>query len=561
MILRPRQRQFVDAFKGALKTHGNTVAVAATGFGKTIVMGALAGELFDEFKFKRGFTLAHRQELVDQNAAKALKVRKDITTGIFDADRKVFDSKSTHAMVQSLANALEYAPTPDFLLVDEGHHIAAPTYLRVLEHFRKLNSDLLVGAVTATPERGDKKGLSEAGITNCCDVVTAAELIQAGLLVPPRTYVVNSADQDALARAKKSSGGFDDNIVADILSTEVVVDSIIHHWKSKAGDRQTVVFCSTVEHSKDMVEKFRAAGVVAEHVDGAMNKTERAAVLKRLDSGETQVVCNVMVLTEGFDSQPVSCVVLLRQSSAKSTYIQMIGRGLRTVDPALHPGIYKTDCVVLDFGLSTKIHGSLEVDVKLHTPPPGEAPTKDCPECGFTVPASVMVCPDCRYEFPPRPGVVVQLEDYELTEIDILNASPFQYVDVIGDGSSLLVNGFEAHAFVGEAGGFWYAAGASKTKGMQFVGVGDKAHALACADRWMIDNEPDKSAGKKKRWLSQAPTDKQREILGLMAWDEPNLTKYEAACRVTWKFNRGRYKAVLFPVIEEHQAKLAKEAA
>jgi superfamily II DNA or RNA helicase len=561
MILRPRQRKFVDAFKGALKKHGNTVAVGATGFGKTIVMGALTGELFDEFKFKRGFTLAHRQELVDQNATKSLKVRPDIPTGIFDASNKTFTSKSTHAMVQSLVNALEHAPTPDFILVDEGHHIAAPTYRKVLDHFRELNPDLLVGAVTATPERGDRKGLSEAGITNCCDVVTAAELIKEGLLVRPVTYVVNSADQDALARAKKSSGGFDDSVVADILSTEVVVDSIIRHWKDKAGDRQTVVFCSTVEHSKEMVEKFRAAGVTAEHVDGAMNKKERAAVLKRLDRGETQVVCNVMVLTEGFDSQPVSCVVLLRQSSAKSTYIQMIGRGLRTVDQALHPGIIKTDCVVLDFGLSTKIHGSLEVDVQLHTPPPGDAPTKDCPECGFTVPASVMECPDCRYKFPPREGQVVTLENYELTEVDILSASPFQYVDVAGDGSCLMSSGFEAHVFVGEANGLWYAAGGTKKMFPKFLGAGDKAHALVAADKFMSEAEPDKSAGKKRRWLKQGATDKQREILGLMAWDEPHLSKYDAHCRVTWKWTRSKYQAVLFPVIEEHQAKMAKEAA
>jgi DNA repair protein RadD len=82
-------------------------------------------------------------------------------------------------------------------------------------------------------------------------------------------------------------------------------------------------------------------------------------------AGKIQVVVNVAVLTEGWDDQPTSCVVLLRPSSYKSTMIQMIGRGLRTVNPEEHPGVIKSDCIVLDFGTSTLLHGSLEQDVDL----------------------------------------------------------------------------------------------------------------------------------------------------------------------------------------------------
>jgi DNA repair protein RadD len=95
---------------------------------------------------------------------------------------------------------------------------------------------------------------------------------------------------------------------------------------------------------------------------------------------------------------PTSCVVLLRPSSYKSTMIQMVGRGLRTVDPEEYPGVVKTDCIVLDFGTSSLMHGCLEQDVnldgQLHQ---GEAPTKECPECDAEVPLACMECPLCGY--------------------------------------------------------------------------------------------------------------------------------------------------------------------
>ena len=117
--------------------------------------------------------------------------------------------------------------------------------------------------------------------------------------------------------------------------------------------------------------------------------------------GEIRVIVNVAVLTEGWDHPPTSCVVLLRPSSYKSTMIQMVGRGLRIVDPEEHPGIVKTDCVVLDFGTSSLIHGTLEQDVDLNGKlDPGDAPTKACPGCGADIPLAATECPLCGEAFP-----------------------------------------------------------------------------------------------------------------------------------------------------------------
>src|SRR5207342_2244396 len=105
---------------------------------------------------------------------------------------------------------------------------------------------------------------------------------------------------------------------------------------------QTVVFCSTVDHARNVASAFKVAGISAAVVHGEMSDTDRKATLAAYNHGELQVVVNVAVLTEGWDHPPTSCVVLLRPSSYKSTMIQMVGRGLRTVNPEEHPGVIKT---------------------------------------------------------------------------------------------------------------------------------------------------------------------------------------------------------------------------
>ena len=159
------------------------------------------------------------------------------------------------------------------------------------------------------------------------------------------------------------------------------------------GTGKTIVFASTVRHAEHAAEAFRAEGVNAAVVSGKTPSFERAALLRRFDEGDVQVLVNVAVLTEGYDSQPVSCVVLLRPCSFKSTMLQMIGRGLRTVDPARYPGVVKTDCVVMDFGRSLATHRDLESKVRM------EDKQKPCPECGAEIPCGVMECPICGHVF------------------------------------------------------------------------------------------------------------------------------------------------------------------
>ena len=115
--------------------------------------------------------------------------------------------------------------------------------------------------------------------------------------------------------------------------------------------RKTIAFGATVAHAQAVCNAFLAEGVSAAVVHGDMSESDRKATLADFETGHLTVIVNVAVLTEGYDYTPTSCIVLLRPSSYKSTLIQMIGRGLRVVDPAEHPGVIKTDCVVLDLKL------------------------------------------------------------------------------------------------------------------------------------------------------------------------------------------------------------------
>ena len=287
-------------------------------------------------------------------------------------------------------------PALDLLVIDEAHHAVADSYRRIIDRARDANPDCRIFGVTATPNRGDRKGLREV-FDNVADQVRLGELIASGHLVPPRTFIIDVGVQEKLRAVRRTAADFDMAEVARIMNRAPVTDEVIRHWQEKAGDRPTVVFCSTVAHAENVAAAFNAAGVPAAVVHGDLDIETRRRVLAAYAAGEVRVIVNVAVLTEGWDHPPTSCVVLLRPSSSKSTMIQMVGRGLRTVDPAEHPGVVKTDCIVLDFGTSSLTHGTLEQDVDLdgREPAEGEAPTRTCPECEAEMPLACTECPIC----------------------------------------------------------------------------------------------------------------------------------------------------------------------
>jgi len=563
MRLRPRQKLFVERSLSALGTRDNTLSVASTGFGKTLALSAVVGQRIGDSAAK-ACVLAHRDELTAQNREKFGRVNPVITTSVVDATSKSWDGQVTFAMVPTLARIGNLAAMPrlDLLVIDEAHHAVAASYRRIIDHVRNANPDARIFGVTATPNRGDKKGLREV-FDNVADQVRLGELIASGHLVPPRTFVIDVGVQDKLRAVRKSLADFDMAEVASIMDRAPVTDEVIRHWKEKAGDRQTVVFCSTVAHAAHVTEAFNAADVPAGLIHGDLPSEDRRQVLAAYAAGEVRVIVNVSVLTEGWDHPPTSCVVLLRPSSYKSTMIQMVGRGLRTIDLEEHPGVIKTDCVMLDFGTSSLIHGTLEQDVDLEGKTnSGEAPSKTCPACQADIPLASRECPICgevlvEDESETREGALGgALSGFVMTEIDLLKRSSFEWVDLFGTEDALLATGFSAWGGIFWLDGLWYSIGGARGEQPQLLGIGERSVCLAQADDWLNDHETDESAFKTRAWLNQPATEKQLQYLSPAARSDYGLTRYKASALMTFGFNKRAIRGLITSA-----APTAREAA
>lgn len=555
MILHPRQSLLVERSLAALRQHGNTLAVAPTGSGKTVMLSAVVGNLLAEPDAK-ACILAHRDELTAQNRQKFARVNPEIPTSVFNAQEKSWGGRATFAMVQTLARDMRLATMPalDLLVIDEAHHAASVTYRRVIDAVRDRNPGAYIFGVTATPMRSDGKRL-RAVFDNVADQITLGELIAAGHLVRPRTFVIDVGAQAALQEVRRTAGDFDMHEAAAILDQTAITDAVITHWREKAGDRQTIVFCSTVDHARHVTQAFVDAGIRAVLVHGELPEVERQSRLRAYEAGDAQVVVNVAVLTEGYDFTPTACVILLRPSSHSSTMIQMIGRGLRTVDPAEHPDVIKTDCIVLDFGNAVLTHGTLEQHADLRGHACDEATTvRQCPDCQARVPLACRSCPLCGASFQIEvvsdqteavPGQsdaagdkVRQIDSIPMTEIDLLNRSNFQWCDLFGDDQSHMAAGLTAWSGVFFLDGHWHAVGGGQSLPTRLLAVGDRYVCMAQADDWINTHETGDTAHKMRHWLRSPATDKQLRYLPPALRNDYGLTRYQASARLAFTFNK-----------------------
>lgn len=339
--LRPYQREALEAIG---REHGAGVVrqlvALPTGTGKTVVFAALP-----EAGFRRLLVLAHREELLGQAAEKIARWNPGLSVAIDRAEeRPPVPTGDAFAVVASVATIgrrgsprLTRYPADTFeaVVVDEAHHATAASYGAVLDHFS--GRRLLLG-VTATPFRADESDLSAV-----FDQITFSrslpDMIEAGFLVAVRAVSVRTdVDLDGV-RANRDD--FLAGSLAETVNTEGRNAQVVRAYLDLASSRKALVFAAGVQHSKDLAATFRAAGVEAEHLDGETPREERAAIVRRLRTGETVVLCNCGVLTEGFDEPTVSAVILARPTKSPVLYVQMIGRGTR-----LAPG--KDDLLILD---------------------------------------------------------------------------------------------------------------------------------------------------------------------------------------------------------------------
>ncbi|RMB81300.1 DEAD/DEAH box helicase [Streptomyces shenzhenensis] len=345
---RPYQRDAITALRDGWKGQHNRLAVVLpTGAGKTVVFSNLISECLPQLRGQRALVIAHREELIEQAAAKVRAVRPDLRVGIVKAERDEHqDVDVIVASVQTLAVPKRREAIRDIglLIVDECHHAAARTYMEVLEHFGAWRGVPTAG-FTATMTRTDG-GLAEIweDVVFTLDIL---DMISDGYLcdVRGKRITVDTLDLD---KVRTRGGDLVDGQLGKALEDSGALDAIAKAYVDHAADRPGVVFTPTVATAQGAADSLRAAGITAAPVWGEMSRDDRRATLARYEAGDVQVLTNCMVLTEGFDAPHTSCAVIARPTKSAGLYVQMAGRAFR---PA--PG--KTDALLLDvMGASTR---------------------------------------------------------------------------------------------------------------------------------------------------------------------------------------------------------------
>lgn len=342
MDLRPYQKEakaaiFEEWDKGVKKT----LLVLPTGCGKTIVFAKVSEDCVR--RGDRVLIMAHRGELLDQAADKIGKA-----TGLACATEKAEQSclgswfRITVGSVQTLMREkrLNQFPSDYFntIIIDEAHHSLSDSYQRVLEHF----SDAHILGVTATPDRGDMRNLGEC-FESLAYEYTLPKAIKEGYLSPIKALTLPL--QLDLSGVTMQSGDFKAGDVATALDPYLyqIADEMAQH----CADRKTVVFLPLVKTSQKFRDILIEKGFKSAEVNG--ESRDRAEVLAAFDRGDYNVLCNSMLLTEGWDCPSVDCIIVLRPTKIRSLYSQMVGRGTR-----LHPG--KEHLLLLDFLWHTERH-------------------------------------------------------------------------------------------------------------------------------------------------------------------------------------------------------------
>ena len=402
MMLRPYQQEAVAAVYEHLRTRAdNPCVVIPTGGGKTPVMATICRDSVVTWG-GRLLIIAHVKELLEQSVEKLRVVCPEVKFGIYSAGLKRRDTRAPVivAGIQSIyKRACELGPV-DLILVDEAHMIPPEgegMYQQFLAEARVVNPAVRVIGLTATPYRL-KSGLictPDHFLNHVCFEVGVRELIVQGYLSPLVSKAgINKADFD---RLHVRAGEFVADEVENLMDDDRLVEAACAEMVDHALDRKAVlIFASGVKHGERIARTLRERhGIECGFVTGETPTGERDAALNRFRRGELRFLCNVNVLTTGFDAPQIDCVALLRPTLSPGLYYQMVGRGFRP-----HQG--KVNCLVLDFGGNVVRHGPVDaIRAQERTGGEGAAPAKECPKCLSIVAAGYAVCPDCGHEFPP----------------------------------------------------------------------------------------------------------------------------------------------------------------
>lgn len=366
-----------------------------TGSGKTVIGSAIAHQFT-----QRGedvLVIAHRQELLFQFKNK-LEDTTGEAVGIIKAGHKLNAKALIQvASVQTLARR-EYRPSAELVIVDEAHHAPALTYIDILDCY----PNAFILGLSATPCRNDGRGFRNHYDT-LLQSWSVRRLIEAGYLCKFKLFAATK--QIKTASIDVVNGDYNQSQLAQAVSSSITMGDVVKTRKRYAPSKKTIVFAVNIKHSKDVAKAYRQAGYMAEHLDGETPPQERAAIIERFRTGQTLILTNCGIFSEGVDVPSIEAVQILRPTRSLQLHLQQLGRGLR-------PSEDKEHLIVLEHTQNYLYHGLVDEEwewtldaVSLKN----RQHAVECPDCKHVfVPTSTeqnnleTTCPNC--------GSIIQLE-------------------------------------------------------------------------------------------------------------------------------------------------------
>lgn len=402
MPLREYQIDLINNVRNSYR-HGKKAPciVLPCGGGKSVVVAEMAKRTTE--KGNRVLFIVHRKELCDQ-------IRNTFSRWGVDMDLCQI------GMVQTVCRHLDKVSAPSLIITDENHHSKAKSYMEIYKAFPNAYR---IG-VTATPQRLDGSGLKDVN-DDLIVGVSAKWLIENKFLAPYEYFAPTLVD---LEKVKVTKGEYDEKQVEEIMIKRAIFGDVIAYYNKLAKGKQAICYCTTIKHSQAMTEHFNENGITAVHIDGETPKNERDEVIEKFRNGEIKILCNVDLISEGFDVPDCECAILLRPTKSLTLYIQQSMRCMRYKDG-------KT-AVIIDHVGNYVRHGlpdsdrewTLDGKAKKDKSAFKNTELQTCPNC-FEVFAKydlqkklVRICPHCKYVLPiPKKQEIEEIRETALQKI------------------------------------------------------------------------------------------------------------------------------------------------
>jgi superfamily II DNA or RNA helicase len=391
--LRPYQQAAIDeARKKIIAGKNRFVFCSPTGSGKTFTFSFIVQSAIN--KNKRVLILTHRLELMTQAGGSLDKLGVKVTNIEAGKNITYFNQNLYTAMIETISRRMEkeqyqrFVESLDMVIIDECHIGSFDKF------FQYLSNNCVVIGFTATPHReGNQKCLSQM-YEDIVEVISIPELIRQGYLAKPKSFGV----EIDMSKVKMKGKDYDSEEMGNYFTDQKLWEGVIENYNRICPNTKALIFCPSIKSSMVMTAQLVNEGLNAKHLDGETPKHERRMILKWFKDTPNAILCNVGVLTTGFDEPSVQTIILYRATKSLPLFLQMVGRGSRVI-----PNL-KEEFTILDFGNNIREHGFWEDErvwklKKKEKKKKGAIPAKTCKSCGALVPPSLRVCSHCDEPF------------------------------------------------------------------------------------------------------------------------------------------------------------------